>query len=94
MKIGYCCSNAQFTVGQRYVDLINNCGLDLHEKRFGDFTSLYHLKWMIFQVFIDSKQSATKKHRWMGYVQGMLVAYGLVKVMGERDLTRDVFNGE
>lgn len=52
-----------------------------------------HLIWMLDQL-TGVGQSNTKRHRWLGYVQGIMVAAGLITVQEEREVTRGVFNGE
>ena len=57
-------------------------------------TSAPHLLWMLNELQTSSTMSLTKKHRWLGYIQGILVSNGWITVQEERDLTRDIFNGE
>jgi hypothetical protein len=59
-----------------------------------DKTSDKHLVWMLNEIKNNITQSETKKHRWLGYVQGIMVAKGYLSVDSERDLTRNVFNGK
>ena len=59
-----------------------------------DKTSDKHLVWMLNEIKNSTTQSETKKHRWLGYVQGIMVAKGYLSVDSERDLTRNVFNGK
>ena len=42
----------------------------------------------------NDTQSITKKHRWLGFVQGIPIAKKLTTVDTERDFTRDLFNGD
>lgn len=42
----------------------------------------------------NSTQSHSKRHRWLGYIQGTLCAYGLADVDTERNFTRSIFNGK
>lgn len=35
--------------------------------------------------------SLTKLNRWLGYIQGRVIALGLTTVQAERDFTRDFF---
>lgn len=53
-----------------------------------------HLKKMLIQLDVDSGMSITKKHRWLGYIQGVLAANGLLSVSDEREFTRRIFNGD
>ena len=58
------------------------------------YQSKEHLQWMLDQVRTDKTQSITKKHRWLGYVQGIMTAHGIIDVDIERDSTRSIFNGD
>lgn len=57
------------------------------------YQSASHLRGMITQLRYDTSQSLTKKHRWLGYIQGVMCTYGLVDVDTERDWTRGLFRG-
>ena len=72
-----------------YCDQINHA-IDHH----GPQTSVVHLKWMLNEIADNPNQSLTKKHRWFGYVQGLLIVYGFTSVPRERDYTRHFFNGQ
>lgn len=52
-----------------------------------------HLQQMLDQLDRDTTMSETKKHRWLGYIQGVLASNGLLTVEEERNFTRDIFNG-
>lgn len=56
-------------------------------------TSLGHLAWMLTELQTNDTQSLTKKHRWLGCVQGIMIAQGMITVNDERDATRNIFNG-
>lgn len=55
---------------------------------------LPHLLWMLRQIIDGKLSSATKEHRWLGYVQGVMAVHGILDVSEERDRTRTIFNGE
>lgn len=57
------------------------------------YQSAQHLRGMITQMHFDMSQSLTKKHRWLGYIQGVMCVYGLIDVDTERDWTRGLFRG-
>lgn len=57
------------------------------------YQSASHLRGMITQLRYDTSQSLTKKHRWLGYIQGVMCTHGLIDVDTERDLTRGLFRG-
>lgn len=66
----------------------------LLEKEEKDYISIGHLRWMLEQIKKPNVMSDTKKHRWLGYIQGVMVSmYGL-DVSQERNRTRPWFNGE
>lgn len=55
-----------------------------------------HLMVMLEQIQFtpSTRQSESKKHRWLGFVQAAIIAQGWSTVQIERDFTRDIFNGE
>lgn len=59
----------------------------------GDETNDVHLLWMLRELLLNQEQSITKKHRWLGYVQGVMIAKNYITVLQERELTRQVLNG-
>lgn len=59
----------------------------------GDETNDIHLLWMLDEILINPSQSLTKKHRWLGYIQGIMTIKGYINVLEERELTRNIFNG-
>ena len=63
------------------------------EQKPGDETNPIHLLWMLQQITEDETMSQTKRHRWLGYIQGVLVMKGVFTVTEERDYTRPIFNG-
>jgi hypothetical protein len=84
----------------RYIDILN---LELHTSGFyavleikpleGDETNDIHLLWMLHELLLNKEQSITKKHRWLGYVQGVMIAKKYMTVLQERELTRNILNG-
>lgn len=88
-------SPGSVAVCERYVGLINASQDHLKaEMDEGNPTSLQHLLWMLLMIKNDPGMSITKRHRWLGYIQGVLVCRGLINVAEERDITRPLFNGE
>lgn len=82
------------TLITRYQTLISECGVvDRNEHTFGELTSVAHLDWMLKELVTNDTQSLTKKHRWLGYIQGLLIAYGITTVNTERDATRHLLAG-
>jgi hypothetical protein len=81
----------------RYVTLIKTQrdSLSFELDRFGNKTSLAHLLTMLGTVNDrEVKMTIGKRQRWLGYVQGMLVAHQLIGVDTERDATREILNGQ
>ena len=60
----------------------------------GDEMNDLHLLWMLQQIRFNKSQSETKKHRWLGFIQGVMTAKGYINVLEERELTRNIFKGE
>lgn len=60
----------------------------------GNNPSHGHLLWMIAEVITNSTHSETKRHRWIGFVQGCLIKDGLMTVEEEREATRALLNGD
>ncbi|CAD5236011.1 hypothetical protein PP187_gp022 [Klebsiella phage vB_KvM-Eowyn] len=52
-----------------------------------------HLLDMLNTLEHSTEQSLTKKHRWLGWIQGELIHLGATTVEAERDFTRDIFKG-
>lgn len=53
-----------------------------------------HLKFMLSEISDrDGNMSLTKRHRWLGYVQGTMILAGLITVQDERNATRNLFDG-
>lgn len=81
-------------ITRRYTNLLENRGETLRKDESGDQTDLGHLLWMLEEIRNNPNQSETKKNRWLGFIQGVLVTQGLIEVYEERELTRPVFNGK
>lgn len=64
------------------------------EPQPNDQTGNVHLLWMLQEIELNTKQSLTKKHRWLGYIQCALICRGVTTVNEERDATRELFDGE
>lgn len=52
-----------------------------------------HLLWMLKELEENKLMSPTKKHRWLGFIQGCLFLKGHFSIDEERNLTRGIFNG-
>lgn len=74
---------------QRYLDILGTKPVCNPEYP----TSHCHLSWMLTELGSD-EMSETKKHRWLGYIQGCMVCHELITVEDERNSTRSIFNGK
>ena len=74
---------------QRYFDLLDAEPVEDSTKPFENA----HLSWMLVKLS-EEDMSETKKHRWLGYIQGVMAMKEHINVNDERDATRDVFKGK
>lgn len=74
---------------QRYFDLLNTTPIENPSEPLTDS----HLAWMLTELS-STEMSETKKHRWLGYIQGCMAFRGFITVNEERDVTREVFKGK
>ena len=73
-------------VVHRYVKIVEK-----HPKGdFPEMTGPEHLMWMLDQIH-TCVVGGDKAHRWLGFVQGILISRGLASVNEERDFTRPYF---
>ncbi len=79
----------------RYIEILHTQSIvaDKVQTDVSNETSDTHLLWMLHEIALNPLQSETKKHRWLGYVQGVMVCKGYITVQEERELTRPIFNG-
>ncbi len=63
------------------------------KQKEGSETEPEHLIWMLTEIQENLTMSSTKRHRWLGYIQGILVSKGVIDVKQEREYTRGMFNG-
>ena len=57
-------------------------------------TGASHLLWMLRELQHGwNGMSETKRHRWLGYIQGVMVMKDLISVDEERNITRPIFKG-
>lgn len=73
---------------------IDTKAVALNDVRLGENTSPKHLQWMLTEIQVNHDQELTKKHRWLGFIQGLMVAHGITTVPLERDYTRNILNGQ
>lgn len=50
-----------------------------------------HLRWMLAEIK-SGRVSGEKSHRWLGFIQGVLIREDHFSVNAERDFTRPYFN--
>lgn len=72
---------------------VSNPYVDFIPLEEGKETEDYHLLWMLQELLHNKEQSETKKHRWLGFIQGVIITKGYTTVLEERIVTRDIFNG-
>jgi hypothetical protein len=68
----------------RYIDIFRNVK---PESMPEDPTNPKHILWMLNEIH-KGEMETTKLHRWLGYVQGVMVCQGHINVQEERELTR------
>ena len=72
--------------------IMNNAWRDATPRGEKPSTSNHHLYWMLEQM--NTFEDAHKAHRWLGYVQGVMVMKGYINVEEEREFTRGYFKQE
>jgi hypothetical protein len=60
----------------------------LRAKRDPEGKSQGHLRWMIKEMKTNKEFSSAKWNRWLGYIQGVMVAYDLTSLNAEKDRNR------
>ena len=61
--------------------------------RPGDETNPIHLIWMLNQIADEKLTNNNQAHRWLGFIQCVLVMKGVTTVKEERSFTRPIFKG-
>lgn len=62
---------------------------DYIEQRDNPGTEPCHLRWML--SIIRDGYAGEKSHRWLGFIQGVMISTGITTVQAERDFTRPYF---
>lgn len=77
-----------------YINTLDGLLGDLLGKDFGEGkTSADHLRWMAREILNNIRtMPADKMGRWVGFIQGVMAANGVLDVDAERDRTRAFFN--
>lgn len=91
-------SDPSTVLRRAYVNTLDGLSADLLGKTFGEaanFTSADHLRWMCREILHHIKtMPVDKMGRWVGFIQGVMAANGVLDVTAERDRTRPFFNAE
>lgn len=56
------------------------------------FTGLDNLEFLLTRILEDETLPEDKIHRWIGFVQGVMAARGIIDVKFERNRTRAIFH--
>lgn len=80
-------------VASKYICLLRDRGIVAAQDPNGT-TEYSHLLWMLQVIAYDQSLPETKRNRWLGFVQGVLVCKGDIEIKAERDSTREIFKGE
>jgi hypothetical protein len=79
----------------RYAGHLEEKLREIREEEVIDKVSVRHLRWMCGQIiehtgYVPQEWSVTKLHRWIGYIQGVMVAKGYTTVDKEREDYREM----
>ncbi|WP_391557173.1 hypothetical protein [Robertmurraya sp.] len=80
-------------VASKYICLLEDRGVIAEQDSNGTI-EYSHLLWMLQVIISDQSLSETKRNRWLGFIQGVLVCKGDIEIKSERDSTREIFKGE
>ncbi len=76
-----------------YIDILESYGYVQNNIPEGS-TEPSHLLWMLYELRVNKDMSETKKHRWLGFIQGCMIKDGFIKLTEERERTRPILNGK
>lgn len=91
-----------YEAGYKDSTLIHNDILNRYDNMIEEFTILQqpvpgtdqrHLRWMLHEM-LEGKITGTKAHRWLAFIQGVLIMKGYTTVTAERNFTRPYFTGK
>lgn len=71
--------------------IVSNFGRVTPMQWEGNETHPAHLMWMLNELW--SLEPSDKANRWLGFIQGVLIAKGATTVTTEREITRPIFTG-
>lgn len=80
-------------VAKRYRAQLHAAGIVLQRDPDGSVAP-GHLLWMLEMLISDPAMTLTKRHRWLGFIQGCLIKDNVINLQDERNVTRDVFAGD
>lgn len=76
----------------RYAGMIaGHFGHRKTEAREGNEMDPEHLNWMLNELY--GPMAVDKANRWLGFIQGALIAKGVTTVSIEREVTRPILTG-
>ena len=75
----------------RYETILANSLCDCNASDVSRKTSRDHLVWMLRKIS-EMDMTDPKANRWLGFVQGVMAAKGMIDVDEERELTRHIFS--
>lgn len=84
-------------VAIRYEEILyksKSDGIKLLNVKSTKYVQIDHLIWMLNEIQSSESMSFSKKHRWLGYVQGIMIANDIMSVDEERNFTRGLFLGD
>lgn len=80
--------NIPIEIINRYDNILKSLGYKVEEKS-NPGTSGEHLRWMLGKL--NEHENPFKAHRWLGFIQGVMIREGWVTVTSERNFTRGKF---
>jgi hypothetical protein len=80
-------------ISKNYINLLEELGYKSKNVPDGS-TDISHLLWMLYELNINFEMSLTKKHRWLGFIQGCLIKDEIINLKKERKRTRSILKGD
>lgn len=83
-----------YEILKRYDQLLENKGWAVKCEPVPG-TQPWHLRWMLSKILNGELYGEDEKaHRWLGFIQGVIIMRGWATVQEERDFTRSFFKPE
>lgn len=76
---------------QRYDEMLYECKRIYHPTAYCKLESVYDFNKQLRDECEKKELAIEKLNRWLGYIQGYLIAHGITTVEIERDWTRPIF---